>query len=439
MNKRYYVLDTNILLTDSQSIHKFGRNDVVIPFRVLEEVDGHKKRQDIVGFNARNTIKTLDRVRKTGNLVNGVRIEKGLGLLYVAKYDTDDAPEGFKIDNPDNEIIATALTLRKKNPARKVIVVSRDILMRVKCDSLGVFAEDYEIEKAIENKEALYTGFTNVEVDDQVIDTFYAGDPVFIEDELAKLHPNQFVMLTSNARENKTALARFKNHKAPLQKVNARKKGLWGISHRNREQLFALDLLLDPSVQIVTLLGNSGVGKTLLAIAAGLTQTVDGRSKNSYKRMVVTKPVEPVGKEIGFLPGSADEKMLPWLMPLQDNLKTLLKDDSVELEQYIRDGIIEIQPIAFIRGRSISDAFVIIDEVQNINLHELKTIVTRVGEGSKIILLGDIEQVDNAFVNEMTNALTHAVEKFKIYDLSGHITLQKGERSELATLASKIL
>jgi PhoH-like ATPase len=276
-------------------------------------------------------------------------------------------------------------------------------------------------------------------VDDAIIDDFYEGVEVIISEEEIEedWFPNQYLMLVSNANPKKTALARFVSHHLPLRRVIQDKIPDWNIKAKNKEQSFAIDLLLDPNISLVTLVGRAGSGKTLCAIAAGLQQTLG--IKDRFSRLIVSRPVQPLGKDIGFLPGTMEEKMLPWLMPIQDNLKFLMGDDRTSIEMYMDKGKIEIEALTYIRGRSISNAFIIIDEAQNLTKHEIKTIITRIGEGSKIVLTGDIEQIDNIYVNETSNGLAHVVEKFKDQRLAGHVTFKKGERSELATLASKVL
>jgi predicted ribonuclease YlaK len=847
MAKKYHVLDTNVYLTDPNALWKYGKNDIVLPFKVLEEIDKQKKRSDLVGYNARVIVKTLEEYRKKGSLRKGVRIGKNKGSISTKGFDPQFLPKGYDVKIADNEILAVALTLKNELPDNKVVVISRDINMRLKCDALGIETADYEFEKIVSKREELYSGFSSVSVDDQVIDRFYSGEDVFLEE---KLHPNQFVMMISNSDNKKTALARFSNEGEPLRKLTNFKKGVWDVRPRNKEQTFALELLFDPDVPLVSLIGMSGTGKTLMAVAAALEQTVPGRMER-YKRMIVSRPIQPMGKDIGYLPGpqpltakvmtpegwrtmgelevgdkvmckngkpatigkiflkgkkdvykittsdgretrccldhlwntktseerkrgkegrtrstreiletlrdnkgklnhsipyneplifekrqlpiapytlgvilgdgsisnavsfasvdqeivekvrkeatllncdvksqngsishyfvknsnlannnkpaksikttnletgeektydsigialeeikiprgtlnsrcvneriidgvkyeflndslkwsnpfkqallelnlegkkshdkfipeiykfssfqdrleilrglldtdgsikektgeiifyssspslvddvreivyslggkatirsrdrrgsggsiegrtiekklisyelqinlpadinpfylsrkaervkssscfhskiekiefcgneevkcisiedeenlyitddyivthnSLNEKMAPWLAPIQDNLRYLLGDDNIQLEEYERNGIIEIEALTYIRGRSISNAFMIIDEAQNLTMHEIKTILTRVGENTKIVLTGDIAQIDNTFVNEFTNGLTNTVEKFKSQEISGHVTMNKGERSNLATIAAKIL
>ena len=793
MAKKFYVFDTSVCLTDFNSVYSYGNNDIVIPFKVLDEIDNHKQRQDGVGTNARGFIRMLDLLREKGSIIKGARIDKGKGLLIARGYSKGVLPEGFDITTPDNQIIATALSLMAENEEtkRKVVLVSRDINMRVKCDSLGILTEDYSKEKVVNNRTDIYTGMSSVLVDDQLIDQFYEGDKdVFLGDDVA-LYPNEFVMMVSSSNEKKTAIGRYLNEGSPLMFVpecngSMKKKAAWGIKPRNKEQGFALNLLRDPEIHLVSLIGKAGSGKaqplhskiltpegwstmgdmkvgsrvigrdgrpanvvgifpqgkkgiykitfsdgtsteacgehlwltrtqldrdhskqgsvkttkeilntlkygkktnhsipiaepiqferdgdlpidpyllgcligdgtmsvghpmfstadeelvttlnnllsevncklnhaskydyrivnkgykyknqnpvkeilkeiklwgkksyekylpedykfssvgnrlqllrglmdtdgtvpksgiqptfcstsealasdvaflvrslggkatissrvssytykgvkkqgrrsyrvrvslpeglcpfslarkaeawrpnkavnlrkyiksveyvgekeaqcimvdnhdhlyitddlivthnTLCAIAAGLEQVLGKRS--TYSHLIVSRSIQPMGKDLGYLPGTLEEKMMPWIAPIRDNLKYLMGNDHEALDNYLDHGVIEIEALTYIRGRSISNAFIIIDEAQNLTMHELKTIITRAGEGTKIVLTGDIEQIDNVYVDEVSNGLTYAVEKFKEYDISGHVTLLKGERSRVATLAAKIL
>ena len=387
--KKTYILDTNVFLTNANSVYEFRNNDIIVPLKVLDEIDKHKKRQDGVGLNARSIIRILDELRSKGNLHKGVRIRRGKGILSVRGYDLEDLPVSCDIESADNEILTTALTEMKKNPKRKVILVTRDINMRVKCDSLEIMTEDYATNKVVTDEKHLFTGFKKHLVDDQLIDQFYEGEHIFFDKEDGKFFPNQFIMLVSSSNEKKSALARFMNYESKLEKVVETRDAVWGLKPRNKEQTFALDLLNDPDIPIVTLVGKAGCGKTLLAIAAGLDFLLNGESKS--------------------------------------------------MEMFFEDGTIQIEALTYIRGRSISNAFVIIDEAQNLTMHELKTIITRVGENTKIVLTGDVEQIDSVYLDATSNGLSYAVEKFKQHGLAGHVTLLKGERSKVATLASKIL
>lgn len=444
--KKIFVLDTSVFLTNAECVYEFQNNDIVIPFKVLEEIDKHKGRQDGVGSQARKIIRILDALRSKGTLFSGIRIRKGAGLLYAwgtERLGSAGFPADLDASIPDHLIIATAMAVQKEYPTRKVIMVSRDINMRVICDSVGLLTDDYIVERAVEDTESIYKGYTSYLVDDATVDRFYAKEDIYLEsEEVAHLNSNQYLMLVSNANEKKTALCRYISPAEPLKPLLEYKKGVWGIKPRNKEQAFALDLLMDPRIQLITLIGKAGSGKTLCAIAAGLQQTMEDLNAydaENYSRLIVSRPVQPLGKDIGFLPGSMEEKMTPWLMPIQDNLQFLMGNDKLTLEMYMQRGKIELEALTYIRGRSISNSFIIIDEAQNLTMHELKTIITRVGEGTKIVLTGDVEQIDTPYINETTNGLTHAVEKFKNFELAGHITLSKGERSRVATYAAKCL
>lgn len=438
--KKIYVLDTSVLLTSANSIFSFGKDDIMLPLKVLEEVDKHKNRQDSVGQNARNSIKILDTLRESGSLQEGVRIQKGKGFLKSAALDSSHFPKDLDLSVPDHVIIATAYAVSKTHLDKKVVVVSRDVNMRVICDAIGLQSESYEASQVISDSSELYSGICELVVDDEFIERLYSGEGLTLEEKQAdKLFPNQFITLISNKNANKTALARFLGKELPLKKVpdfKGRNKAVFGVESRNREQSFAMDLLMDPSVPIVTLVGKAGSGKTLSAVAAGLAQLLE---KQTYTRLIVSRPVQPLGRDIGFLPVTLEEKMMPWLTPIQDNLQFLLGNDKATLQDYMTRGVIEIEALTYIRGRSIAKAFMIIDEAQNLTAHELKTIVTRVGEGTKIVLTGDIEQIDNIYVNDTSNGLAYAVEKFKTASLAGHVSLQKGERSAVASLAAKVL
>jgi len=439
MAKRKYVIDTSVYLTDYQSITRFGEHDIIVPLKVLEEIDKHKKRQDSVGSNARNIVRFFDKLREKGTLHEGVSLGEEKGTVYVRGYDASFIPADLDKKNADHIIIATALTAREESP-EEVVLVTRDIQLRVICDSLGLRCEGYESDQVVEDAGKLYDGFVEVVVPDSVVDDFYEKQPVYIDNSMTgeqTLHNNQFVLLISEADPKKTALAFFQWYDSPIREIVRYKNGIWGVSARNKEQAFALDMLLNPDIPLVSVVGKAGSGKSLLSLAAGLEQVIGVESK--YKRLIVSRPVQPMGKDIGFLPGDMNEKMIPWLMPVQDNLQFLMGDDRSTLEMYVEKGTIEIEALTYIRGRSISNAFIIIDECQNLSAHEIKTIITRVGENTKIVFTGDIEQIDNVYVDATTNGLSYVVEKMKDQEISGHITLKKGERSKVATIAAAIL
>jgi PhoH-like ATPase len=449
MSKKIYVLDTNVYLTDCESIYKFGNGDIIIPLKVLEEVDKHKKRQDGVGLNARNFIRILDDLRLKGNLNKGVRIDKGLGIVRARSSDFSTLPSDFDPDQADNAILACALSIKNENPGKKVIVVSLDINLRVRCDALGLDCEAYTENQVVKKSNEIYSGQAKLLVDDQIIERFYNDELIFIEkDENTKsFKPNQFIVLISSSNDKKTALSRFVAFNKPLLKVKEYVKGkagtVFGLYPRNKEQQMAMNLLMDEDVPVVSMLGSAGCGKTLLAIAAALEFVIERQDdKKKYEKIIVSRSIMPMGKDIGFLPGSLEEKMAPWIAPIDDNLDTLFSSKtrkSNPIQFYKENGTIQVEALTYIRGRSLNNAIIIIDECQNMNAHEIKTVLTRVGENTKIILTGDIEQIDNTYLNETTNGLTYAVEKLKESELTGHITLTKGERSKVATLAAKLL
>jgi PhoH-like ATPase len=463
--KKTYILDTNVLISDPGCIHKFEDNDLIIPILVLEELDRLKSREGEVGRNCREVTRILEELAAGHDMRTGVPLRSG-GTLKIMTCPGDMKkvlpPELSHGSSMDNMILGFALQIKDKGT--KHIFVSKDINMRVKCASLGIPAEDYKNQRVSDSLDELYTGVKVVMTTEELINEFYmsAGKEIDASKFTAEpLYPNQIVVLKSVAPDGTTlgsALSRC-NGKGQLRTLE-KYDSVFGLKHRNKEQAFTLALLMDPSVKIVTIAGRAGCGKTLLTLAAGLEQLATIGSRETYKKLIVSRPVLPVGKDVGFLPGTLEEKMEPWLAPIRDNLEFLLSssssgrkiasrrkktDDSGHgfkdpyLDLAYQNGLIEMEAISFIRGRSIPNAFIIIDEAQNLSLHELKTIITRVGDGTKIVLTGDIEQIDNNHVDSFTNGLTHAIERFKEHEIAGHITLIKGERSELASLASKIL
>lgn len=456
--KKTYVLDTNVLLSDPQCLRNFQDNDLIIPILVLEELDRHKGRSDEVGRNGREVSRELDRLGETASLRDGVPLPGGGTLRVLSSpngYSELLPPELVKGSSVDNMIIGFIMKLMKDT--ENVILVSKDINVRVKCYALGIPAQDYLSIRVSDSVDHLYTGVKVVHVPDSLVDDYYMGGLYRASDVMQEpSYPNQILVLKSVDEEGntiKSALSRV----MPDGTLKTLKKydSIFGIRPRNKEQSFSLELLMDPSIKLLTLTGRAGCGKTLLALAAALEQLESIGSEKTYQKLIVSRPVQPVGRDIGFLPGTLEEKMEPWLAPIRDNLEFLLgsgnkkakkkkpeesggfRDPYLDLMQ--QKGLIELEAISFIRGRSIPNAFMIIDEAQNLSMHELKTIITRAGEGTKIVLTGDIEQIDNVHVDTFTNGLTYAVEKFKEYDLSGHVTLLKGERSALATLGSQIL
>lgn len=430
MNK-IYVIDTNVLLHDSKALLAFEENEVVVPLVVIEELDTFKNNESEIGRNARNTIRLLDEFRKLGNLHDGVKLDTG-GFLRVELNCADSIPTGLEQKKVDNRIIGVALGTARVNPNAIVVLVSRDINMRVKCDALGVASQDYRKDHIVDSIDELYSGFREVIVPDMEIDNFHNDLAVYLHEPS---YPNQFLLLKSEINPKKSALAKFIGPDLPLRRI-LDQKDIWGISAKNKEQTFALNLLMDPRINLVSLTGQAGTGKTLLACAAALEQVIE---RKMYNRILISRPVVPLGKDIGYLPGNIEEKLDPYMAPLKDNLEFLFDGDLKTLDLYRESGIIQVEALSYIRGRSIPKSFMIVDEAQNLSRHELKTIITRAGEGSKIVLTGDIQQIDSTYLDAISNGLSIAIERFRDYDIAGHITLKAGVRSELATLAAKIL
>ena len=477
--KKLYVLDTNVLIHDHDALMSFEDNDVIIPMIVIEELDGLKKSQDI-GHIARHVSRQLDALREKGCLSTGVQLFPGGGMLKVqslADGYIDTMPMELRNTKIcDNVIITTTKWLIEDRKSRgevdPCILVSKDVNVRVKCDAVGIPCQDYFHTRVTSNKAQFYKG---VEVFDDpkwkpLIDQIYAfqspasdavGAPigVSVPHELSSdkiVYSNEILVIKDSMQAS--VVVRVIEDKGSFFLTRIPEySNVMGLKPRNKEQSFALSLLLDPEIKLVTLSGCAGTGKTLISIASGLDQLKGLGEHPIYDRVIVTRPVQTVGKDLGYLPGTLQEKMDPWITPIKDNLNFLvgyknsstvkrMKSDTTQhndVEPYLamlmKDGKIEVEAIPYIRGRSIPRAFLIIDEAQNLSPHELKTIITRSGEGTKIVLTGDIEQIDRQYVDIYTNGLSHCIEKFKDHSIAGHMTLTKGERSALATLASRIL
>jgi PhoH-like ATPase len=433
-----FVLDTNVLLHDPTALFKFRDNRIIIPITVIEELDRFKKDLNMLGRNARTVSKFIDRMRGEGSFSEGVPLESG-GMLRVA-FDGDGAnllPAELHGNREDNQILAVALGEQVREKSTPVVVVSKDTNLRIKADSLGLRAEDYESDRV--DIEELYQGYREAAVDKSWIDAFYAAGENAPPPGAGDLHPNEYFLLRNASQ---SALGRYDSARNRIRVIPAFKEDVWGVRPRNKEQHFALDILLDDSVKLVTLAGKAGTGKTLLAIAAGLRKTSD---EEAYQRLLVSRPVFPMGKDIGFLPGDVEEKLKPWMQPIFDNVEYLFgysrrkRQGMRGYQELINLGILEIEPLTYIRGRSIPNQYIIIDEAQNLSPHEVKTILTRAGENSKVVLTGDPYQIDNPFVDSASNGLSCIVERFKGEAIAGHIMLVKGERSPLAELAANIL
>ncbi len=435
-----FILDTNVLLHDPQAVFKFQDNNIFIPITVIEEVDRFKKDMNETGRNARQISRIIDTMREKGSLASGITMPGG-GMLRVELFSEkyySNLPVDLRVDSGDNRILGVALAVRERHPDMQVIFVTKDTNLRIKADTIGLHAEDYESDKI--DIQELYSGTRTIEMTAETIDRFYGQGWL---DATEGYSANEFVTLADSSNASHTAICRFdaaSNKLVPVRKVP--KEGIWSLFARNREQSFAMDVLMDDSIKLVTLVGKAGTGKTLLAIAAGLQKVAE---ENVYNRLLVSRPVFPMGKDLGFLPGDIEEKLTPWMQPIFDNVELLIsgheseKRHSKGYKELMAMGLLDIEPLTYIRGRSIPNQYLIVDEAQNLTPHEIKTIVTRVGEGTKIILTGDPYQIDNPYVDASSNGLTFLVEKFKGQRIAAHVTLTKGERSELAELAANLL
>lgn len=441
--KKIYVLDTNVLLQDPRSIYTFENNEVLIPSVVLEEVDSKKRNMDEIGRNAREVSRIMDKLRVQGKLHEGVRLESG-GILRVELNHKSftKLEEVFLERTNDNRILAVALNLHleqsDKKTGREVILVSKDMLMRIKADSLGLIAEDFLSERAV-HEDSIYNGFKELYVNEDEINLFYQTGELDLQQILMdSFQSNEFIILKNRTNPSHSAIGMVRHKDGLLQKCRFQNEQAWGIRPRNAQQVMALELLLRKDIPLVTMVGKAGTGKTLLALAAGLMQIEDF---GLYKKLLVARPVVPMGKDLGYLPGEKEEKLRPWMQPIYDNLEYLFDVKKPgELDDILSGiGSIQVEALTYIRGRSIPDQLILIDEAQNLTKHEVKTILTRIGEGSKIVLLGDPHQIDHPYLDEFNNGLIHVVEKFKDQKLSGHIKLVKGERSPLAQLAADFL
>jgi predicted ribonuclease YlaK len=531
--RKIYVIDTSVLLYDRTSVHNFVGNDVVLPVVVLDELDKFKDREGILGESARYVNRYLDGLRGRGKLSEGVYVEEHDVEITIVDWAEEKGStlSGFDMAKGDNRIILTAALAKGRFPDRKVVVVSKDINLRVKCDALGLEAQDYLRDRVVRDRESMYTGCLEIEVSPAAIDSFYSTGYLPAEVGGEELLPNQLIVLSADDGTNKSAICTTsckvptptskmkqgtRGERDPLEEMSSSSSrssssksrsildisnssnilsidntisidsssnttnvsidsssiedssesdpdswrsiyfnidnkairaghryltpiqhtvaDVYRVSPKSKEQKLALHLLSNPDVSLVTLTGLAGSGKTYLSLAAALS----GLYSKQYERIVVTRSIEPVGRDIGFLPGDIKEKMAPWMNPFIDNFRQLLRDTTM-FDMMIQKGQIEISPVTFIRGRSISDSFLIVDEAQNLTVHELKTIITRVGKNSKVVLMGDVDQIDTPYIDTLSNGLTITIERFKGNPMFGHVTLRTGERSELATLAAQLL
>lgn len=439
--RKAFVLDTNVLLFDPQALFKFGHNDIVIPIVVIEEIDRFKREMSENGRHARLFSRLIDDMRADGELSKGVKLSSG-GLLTVELGSHQPLPMELQMDKADNRILALAISLKKEQPKRPVVFVTKDVNLRIKADALGVAAVDYEPSSV--EPDQLYSGVMTLDVDSHLVDDFYAQKRLPYPDSARAFKPNQYVILRDSANPNHTAMGRYSRELDCIVPIFKPVEGLWGIFPKNAEQAFAIDALLNDDIKLVSLVGKAGTGKTLLAIAAGLAKTVD---EGVYHRLLVSRPVFPLGKDIGFLPGDIEEKLNPWMQPIYDNIDFLFGSTGAKTrrgagkgcQELMNQGLLQIEPLTYIRGRSIPQQYLIVDESQNLTPHEIKTIITRAGDDTKIVLTGDSFQIDNPYVDSANNGLVYLVDKFKDESISAHITFSKGERSKLSELASNLL
>ncbi len=461
---KHFVLDTNVLLHNPSAIVMFEEHEVVIPLSVIEELDRFKKGNDDTARNARHVIRQIDRLRKRGRLFDGVRVNEHGGTLRIDCCD-EKIPFSLDLGVVDNRILAVAHALVRGG--HDTVFISKDINARVKADALGIDTEDFDAEKV--DADWLYTGASEAVVPDELIDELYNERQLHLDalapfvvarDELEvdgsegtppeprMLRPNEFVLMRSRDDESHTGLARRLSTTDHLIPVTRPRRPVFGVMGRNVEQTMAMDLLLDDEVKLVTLLGTAGTGKTLLALAVGMHKVF---KEERYEALLAARPIMPMGRDIGYMPGDKDEKLATWMQPIFDNIAFLLSTRGTHLnqaesrtteqriDQLIDSGKLVLEPLTYIRGRSIPHEFFVVDEAQNLSPHEVKTIVSRAGEGTKIVLTGDINQIDNPYLDGSSNGLSYLVERMKVQAISGHVTLMKSERSPLASLAAEIL
>lgn len=444
MSKKIFVLDTNVILSDPLSIFAFEDNDIIIPMIVLEELDKFKKDFTNIGFAARQFSREIDLLRQKGSLIEGVTNSKGglIKVIRLSKEHLDNILSENEMNN-DNIILATALHMQKTNFEQlPVIVVSRDINVRIKADVLGIQAETYTTDSV--NMSTVSKGYEYLTVSSNIIDKLFKDGTLELNDlTLLSIHPNKYVILQSDEKPQHQGICRFDEKKNQFIKMKNLKSVL-GIKPRNLEQKIAMDLLMNPDIKLVSLIGKAGCGKTLISLACTLNDVVND---GNYLKLNVARPITPMGNDLGFLPGTLEEKLKPWTQPIIDNLDFIMtenqsgigKDNIVNVQDLFDDGTIKVEALTYIRGRSIPNQIILIDDSQNISAFEMKTIISRAGEGTKIILTGDPYQIDNPYLSLENNGLIYVIDKLKHSGITGHIVLEKGERSELANLAAEYL
>jgi len=442
--KKIVIPDTNIFLNDPNSLFAFPNDLIKIPLEVIEEIDDQKRRVDDVGRNARQTSRMLDELRNSsGNISKGIALENGcIVSVEFGEKNLNSLPSSLRTNKEDNRILATALGIREKYPDNECVFVTKDINMRIKADAIGLKTLDFE-EGKIEYEE-LYQGYTVYEVSEELINQYRQTSMLDPKDIEADPRPNEIVILGCD-ENGETEYGKMDSEEGKIVSLRFSLDSIIsGIKPLNPEQLFAFDLLLDDKITLVTLNGRAGTGKTLIALAAGCHEVMEA---SRYEKLLVSRPVVPMGKDLGYLPGSIQEKMDPWMQPLYDNLDLIFsittqdkKDRKRNIKDMLQDvDMIEVEPLTYIRGRSMPNQYMIVDEAQNLSPHEVKTIITRAGKNTKIVLTGDPYQIDHPYLDTNSNGLNYVVERFKDSPVAGHVTLVKGERSELAELAAELL
>jgi len=436
--RKTFVLDTNVLLHNGGALTSFADNNVIIPIQVLEELDRFKTRNDELGRNAREVTRNLDRIRKQGSLRKGVPLDGGGLLRIIMRSEIEEKHTDLDVNLTDNHILGVANALAQRGET--VVFISKDINARVKADALGIAAEDFLKQQV--NFDSFYPGWRYVDCSTELIDKFYKEKKLEIDSlQLAEpLNANEFVLLRDQANPKHTAVAKHDHGNGHIISLTSKFSTIWNISPRSVEQRMAIELLLDDRIRMVSLVGRAGTGKTLLAVAAGLERVI---REHHYEKLLVSRPIMPMGKDIGYLPGAKEEKLHHWMQPIFDNLKFLMGGktriiDSTA-ERLIDNRQVVLEALTYIRGRSISDQFLVVDEAQNLTPHEVKTIVSRVGENTKLVLTGDPYQIDNPYLDSASNGLVYTAERLKNSPLVGHIVLSKSERSDLASLAAEML
>ncbi len=435
--KTRYILDTNVLLYDPNALQAYAGSEVIVPITVIEEIDQFKTEASETGRNARLVSQAVDELRMAGSLAEGItRADGSIFRVQVWQDNGGDFRSGLDLRRSSNRVLVTALELSRQEGG-KVVLVSQDTNLRIKANALGIEAVGYEGSRPLTTE--LYTGFQLRVVAANELEEYRKKERLAPE---AEFFANQGLICQVGDDPAAARVFRFDEKAGELQAVRDFGDGIWGLHPRNPQQELALEVLLDPRISIVTLMGKAGTGKTLLALAAGLKMMLD---ENAFAKVLVSRPIFPMGRDIGYLPGTAEEKLEPWMQPIFDNLEFLIaspvssRHPAKGYQSLLDQGLINIEPLTYIRGRSIPHQFMIVDEAQNLTPHEIKTIITRVGEGTKIVLTGDPYQIDNPYVDSISNGLSYVVERFKNHRLAAHVTLIRGERSSLAEMAANVL